>query len=60
MNEHTEWVTCNRCDGSGRVPDHDSGHLEGNFWLVEHTTTCGSCEGKGQVRQDVVEGKADA
>lgn len=53
MNASTEWVTCNRCDGTGRVPDHDTGKLIGNTWVVEQTVICPSCEGKGQIRQDV-------
>lgn len=53
MNERAEWVTCDRCEGTGKVPDHDTGRLVDNQWIVEYTVQCGSCEGKGQVRQDV-------
>ena len=54
MTDHAEWIQCDRCDGTGRVPDHDTGRLEGNKWIVEHTVPCGSCEGKGQVLADKV------
>ena len=55
MSDTTREVPCAVCDGTGKVPDHDTGKLEGNAWIVRTQVPCWSCGGKGMIREDKAE-----
>lgn len=52
MMSESEWVTCDHCDGTGRVLDYDAIDIQlgQNDWTPTTHKNCPSCEGHGQVR----------